>query len=151
VASEGEPEVVMFSGGEPTIHPEILGFMRMAAEKGVRIVNLNTNGMRLAHDRKFMKDLSELPKRPNIYMQFDGFAERTHTEIRGRDLRNAKQKALDNSAEFGLNVTLVAAVERDLNDHESATSSASGSSNPPCARWPTSPSPTPDATSSSTR
>ena len=118
VRSEGEPEVVMFSGGEPTIHPEILGFMKMASEKGVKIVNLNTNGMRLAHDRKFMKDLSELPKRPNIYMQFDGFAERTHTEIRGRDLRNAKQKALDNCAEFGLNVTLVAAVERDLNDHE---------------------------------
>ena len=118
VRSEGEPEVVMFSGGEPTIHPEILGFMKMASEKGVKIVNLNTNGMRLAHDRKFMKDLSELPKRPNIYMQFDGFAERTHTEIRGRDLRDAKQKALDNCAEFGLNVTLVAAVERDLNDHE---------------------------------
>src|SRR5437016_7609744 len=109
VRAEGEPEVVMLSGGEPTIHPSILGFMKMASEKGVKIVNLNTNGMRLAHDRKFMKDLSELPKRPNIYMQFDGFAERTHTEIRGRDLRNAKQKALDNCAEFGLNVTLVAA------------------------------------------
>jgi uncharacterized radical SAM superfamily Fe-S cluster-containing enzyme len=118
VRSEGEPEVVMFSGGEPTIHPQIVGFMRMAAEKGVRIVNLNTNGMRLAHDRKFMRDISELPKPPNIYMQFDGFAERTHTEIRGRDLRNAKQKALDHCAEFGLNVTLVAAIERDLNEHE---------------------------------
>src|SRR2546429_9296603 len=52
VRSEGEPEVVMFSGGEPTIRPEILGFMKMASEKGVKIVNLNTNGMRLAHDRK---------------------------------------------------------------------------------------------------
>src|SRR6266700_5299877 len=37
VRSEGEPEVVMFSGGEPTIHPEILGFMKMATEKGVKI------------------------------------------------------------------------------------------------------------------
>jgi uncharacterized radical SAM superfamily Fe-S cluster-containing enzyme len=118
VRSEGEPEVVMFSGGEPTIHPQIVDFMRMADDKGVKIVNLNTNGIRLAHDRKFMKELSELPKKPNIYMQFDGFAERTHTEIRGRDLRKAKEKALGHCAEFGLNVTLVAAIERDLNQHE---------------------------------
>src|SRR5437763_9892147 len=117
VRSEGEPEVVMFSGGEPTIHPEILGFMKMASEKGVKIVHLNTNGMRLAHDRKFMKDLSELPKRPNSYMQFDGFAERTHTEIRGRDLRDAKQQALDHCPEFRLHVTLLTAVERHLNAH----------------------------------
>jgi hypothetical protein len=102
VRSEGEPEVVMFSGGEPTIHPQILDFMRMADDKGVKIVNLNTNGIRLAHDRKFMADLAGLPKKPNIYMQFDGFAERTHTEIRGRDLRKAKEKALGHCAEFGL-------------------------------------------------
>ena len=52
VASEGEPEVVMFSGGEPTIHPEIVDFMRMATDKGVKIVNLNTNGINLSPDEK---------------------------------------------------------------------------------------------------
>ncbi|MGH9217430.1 MAG: radical SAM protein [Acidimicrobiales bacterium] len=119
VRAEGEPEVVMFSGGEPTIHPQILEFMRLAYDKGVRTVNLNTNGIRLAHDRGFAQALAtELPKKPNIYLQFDGFAERTHLEIRGRDLRAAKQKALNRCAEHGLTVTLVMAVERGLNDHE---------------------------------
>jgi uncharacterized radical SAM superfamily Fe-S cluster-containing enzyme len=42
----------------------------------------------------------------------------THREIRGRDLREVKQRALDNCADAGLTVTLVAAVERGLNDHE---------------------------------
>ena len=37
VAAEGEPEVVMFSGGEPSIHPQILEFCAMARDKGVRI------------------------------------------------------------------------------------------------------------------
>ena len=50
VAAEGEPEVVMFSGGEPSIHPDILEFCAMAHDKGVRTVVLNTNGIRLAHD-----------------------------------------------------------------------------------------------------
>jgi len=116
VRSEGEPEVVMFSGGEPTIHPHILDFIKMAQDKGVHMVTLNTNGIRLAHDRKFVADLAEL--KPVIYMQFDGFDEKTHVEIRGRDLRAAKQKALDNCAEFGLGVSLVAAIEKDLNQHE---------------------------------
>jgi hypothetical protein len=116
VRAEGNPEVVMFSGGEPTIHPRILDFIELAYAKGIELVTLNTNGIRLAHDRKFMAALGEL--KPRIYMQFDGLEERTHVEIRGRDLRAAKQKALDHCAEFGLVVTLVAAIERDLNEHE---------------------------------
>ena len=118
VRAEGEPEVVMFSGGEPTIHPLILDFLRLAAGKGVRYLMLNTNGVRLAHDRKFMADLAGLEHRPNIYLQFDGLSEATHLALRGRDLRAAKQAALDACAEHGLTVTLVAAVERGINDHE---------------------------------
>ena len=116
VRAEGEPEVVMFSGGEPTIHPQILDFLRLAKAKGVRTVNLNTNGIRLAHDRSFVAALAELG--PNIYLQFDGFSERTSLELRGRDLRAAKRTALDRCAEFGLTVTLVAAVERGRNEGE---------------------------------
>jgi len=121
VASEGEAEVVMFSGGEPTIHKQILPFIDAAQARPIKTVNLNTNGIRLASDKRFVTELGERnqPGRAvNIYLQFDGFDERTHREIRGRDLRAIKQKALDNCAEAGLTVTLVAAVERGLNDHE---------------------------------
>jgi uncharacterized radical SAM superfamily Fe-S cluster-containing enzyme len=116
VRAEGEPEVVMLSGGEPTIHPRIVDFIELAMAKGVRYVTLNTNGIRLARDRRFVEALAEL--RPAIYLQFDGFKERTHLEIRGRDLRALKQRALENCAEFGLSVALVAAVERGVNDDE---------------------------------
>jgi uncharacterized radical SAM superfamily Fe-S cluster-containing enzyme len=119
VAAEGEPEVVMFSGGEPTIHPHVLDFMAMAFAKGVRWVTLNTNGIRLARDREFVRALAEdLPQKPTIYLQFDGLAERTHLEVRGRDLREIKQRALDACAEFGLVVTLAMAVERGVNEPE---------------------------------
>ena len=122
VASEGEAEVVMFSGGEPSIHKHILDFIDLAQQRPIRAVNLNTNGIRLASDRAFADALGERNRVPgravNIYLQFDGFDERTHLAIRGRDLREVKQKALDNCAEAGLTVTLVAAVERGLNDHE---------------------------------
>jgi uncharacterized radical SAM superfamily Fe-S cluster-containing enzyme len=34
VRAEGAPEVVMLSGGEPTIHPSILEFVALAATRG---------------------------------------------------------------------------------------------------------------------
>ena len=46
VAAEGQPEMVMFSGGEPSIHPHIVNFLAMAKAKGVQNVVLNTNGVR---------------------------------------------------------------------------------------------------------
>ncbi|MFV2011155.1 MULTISPECIES: radical SAM protein [unclassified Micromonospora] len=121
VAAEGEPEVVMFSGGEPTIHKQILEFVDAAQARPIKAVNLNTNGIRLASDKRFVAELGRRhsPDRAiNIYLQFDGFDERTHQAIRGRDLREIKRRALDNCADAGLTVTLVAAVERGLNDHE---------------------------------
>ena len=121
VAAEGSPEVIMFSGGEPTIHKHILAMIDLARERPIGAVNVNTNGIRLASDRRFVAELGRrnTSERPvNIYLQFDGFAERTHLAIRGKDLRKAKLKALDNCAEAGLTVTLVAAVERGLNEHE---------------------------------
>src|ERR671918_319598 len=116
VAAEGEPEVVMFSGGEPSIHPQILEFCALARDKGIRNVVLNTNGIRLAHDRKFGPALAELGVR--IYLQFDGLKESTHLALRGRDLRAAKARALERCSEAGLAVLLVAAVEAGVNDHE---------------------------------
>jgi 7,8-dihydro-6-hydroxymethylpterin dimethyltransferase len=121
VASEGEAEVVMFSGGEPTIHKDILAFIDLAQQRPIRSVTLNTNGIRLASDPGFVKALAER-NRPGraltIYLQFDGLDERTHRDIRGRDLRDVKQRALDNCAAAKLAVTLVAAVERGINEHE---------------------------------
>ena len=116
VAAEGSPEVVQFSGGEPTIHPQILDFIALAKAKGIKAVMLNTNGIRLARDRRFAEALAELG--PSIYLQFDGFEPETHIAIRGKDLRAEKERALDRCAELGLIVTLVCAVEKGVNEHE---------------------------------
>ena len=116
VAAEGEPEVVQFSGGEPTIHPDILAFVAMAKERGIPIVMVNTNGIKLAADRRFVRELAALGV--HVYLQFDGLEEATHLAMRGRDLRALKARALEHCAQEGVGVTLVAAVDRGVNDHE---------------------------------
>jgi 7,8-dihydro-6-hydroxymethylpterin dimethyltransferase len=116
VQAEGTPEVIQFSGGEPTIHPDILEFVAMARERGIRIVMVNTNGIRLARDRAFTRELARLGA--HVYLQFDGLDERTHLAIRGRDLRRVKRRALEHCAREGVGVTLVAAIEKGVNEHE---------------------------------
>lgn len=117
VAAEGNPEVVQFSGGEPSIHPKIVEMMRAAKQRNIRYVMLNTNGKRIADDDKFLADLAEV--RPAIYFQFDGFERETYRVIRGEpDILEQKLRALDRLAAIGLGVVLVPAVERDVNLHE---------------------------------
>lgn len=116
VELEGHPEVVQFSGGEPTLHPQILDMMRMAQEKGVRHVMLNTNGVRIAKDDRFLAKLDQI--RPFIYLQFDGLEDRTYRILRGEDLVETKLRALDRLAEIDLDVVLVPAIGRGINEHE---------------------------------
>ena len=116
VEMEGRPEVVQFSGGEPTLHPQIIDMMRMAQDKGVRHVMLNTNGVRIARDDRFLAQLDEV--RPFIYLQFDGLEDRTYQILRGEDLVETKLKALERLAEIDLDVILVPAIERGVNEHE---------------------------------
>lgn len=117
LAAEGNPEVLQFSGGEPSLHPQILEFIALAQDKGLPYVMLNTNGIRIARDDKFLAGLAEL--KPHIYLQFDGFEARTNEILRGKaDLLDVKLKALDRLAEADLRVVLVAAIERGVNEHE---------------------------------
>lgn len=117
VETEGNPEVVQFSGGEPSIHPQIIEMMGAAKARGIRHVMLNTNGKRIADDDQFVADLA--PLTPSIYFQFDGFERETYRVIRGEpDLLETKLRALDRLAAIGANVVLVPAISRDVNLHE---------------------------------
>ncbi|MEO7021253.1 MAG: radical SAM protein [Ktedonobacteraceae bacterium] len=117
VETEGNPEVVQFSGGEPTIHPHIIEMITAAKKRNIRHVMLNTNGKRIADDDEFLRQLGEL--RPSIYFQFDGFEAETYRLLRGEpDILPQKLRALDRLAEIGSHVVLVPAVDRLINLHE---------------------------------
>ncbi len=116
VEIEGDPEVVQFSGGEPTIHPDLPAMIQAAQDRGIRQVMVNTNGVRIARDDKFLDTLSKLE--PVIYFQFDGLRRETYRVIRGEDLLDTKLSALDRLHRAGLDVVLVAAIEREVNVDE---------------------------------
>jgi uncharacterized radical SAM superfamily Fe-S cluster-containing enzyme len=116
VDAEGEPESVQLSGGEPSLHPEILEMLAAAKSRGIPLVMLNTNGIRLARDPRFARAMAEIGV--HVYLQFDGFEASTQLAIRGKDLTGEKLRALEACAEAGVTVSLATTIERGVNEHE---------------------------------
>ena len=88
--------------------------LRLAKDKGLPHVMLNTNGRRIARDDDFLAALADLDI--FVYLQFDGFKERTHQTLRAEEnLLAEKELALDRLHAIGKRVILVPAIDRNLN------------------------------------
>ncbi|MBQ16165.1 MAG: molybdenum cofactor biosynthesis protein MoaA [Planctomycetaceae bacterium] len=118
VEVEGRPEVLQLSGGEPTIHPEFLEILDYACGQPIDIVMINTNGIRFAHDPKFLEAVAAYRHRLEIYLQFDGFRDTTYEALRGEALVETKQLAVEALGALGLRTTLVTTVQPGVNEDE---------------------------------
>lgn len=119
---KGDADMVQFSGGEPTVHPDLPRMIRFCFERGVRNVYVNTNGIRLSTDPAFVAELAAVDcgrDRLQFYLQFDGFDPGTYAQIRGaKGLLSVKSRAIRNILDAGLFVLPVMTVTRGINLHE---------------------------------
>ncbi|MEZ4322579.1 MAG: radical SAM protein [Myxococcota bacterium] len=118
VASEGAPDVVQLSGGEPTLHPDFLRIVEACRERPIRHLMVNTNGIRIARDPAFVDSLVPFKKNFEIYLQFDSLRDSVHQHIRGAKLASIRQAALENLEARGLSTTLVCTLQKGVNDDE---------------------------------
>ncbi len=118
VASEGEPDLVQISGGEPTIHPQFFEVLDACKARPIRHVMINTNGLRIAQDPDFVDRLASYAPRLEVYLQFDSLSDEALMDIRGAKLARIRQKALEELERVGLSTTLVAVIKRGVNDKE---------------------------------
>lgn len=118
VESEGNPDLVQISGGEPTLHPQILDILRLAKSLPIRHVMLNTNGIRIATDKAFVAELAKLKPGFEVYLQFDSLKRAALENLRGADLRKTRDQALANLEDAGISTTLVCVVKKGVNDDE---------------------------------
>lgn len=118
VANEGEPDVVQLSGGEPTVHPQFFELLDIAKSKPIRHLMLNTNGIRIAKDRSFVEKLATYMPDFEIYLQFDSFKPEVLQKLRGEDLTEIREKAIEHLNEFNVSTTLVITLQKGENDDE---------------------------------
>lgn len=115
VSYEAEPELLQLSGGEPTLHPDILEIVRYAKNLGIQDVAVSTNGLRLLEE-DFAEELAKTD--PVIYLQFDTFDSEKSRIIRGRDLVKEKKRAVEVCNELGMTTVLVPTLIAGINDNE---------------------------------
>ncbi|KIA98533.1 radical SAM protein [Flavobacterium sp. KMS] len=118
VANEGEPDVVQISGGEPTVHPEFFKILDIAKSKPIKHLMLNTNGIRIAKDIKFVEKLATYMPDFEIYLQFDSFKPEVLEKLRGEDLTEVRKKAIEHLNLFNISTTLVITLQKGENDDE---------------------------------
>ena len=118
VRNEGNPDVVQISGGEPTVHPQFFEILDIAKTKPIRHLMVNTNGIRIAKDEVFVKRLASYMPDFEIYLQFDSFKKEALEKLRGEDLREVRQKAIEYLNKYNLSTTLVVTLQKGLNTDE---------------------------------
>jgi uncharacterized radical SAM superfamily Fe-S cluster-containing enzyme len=120
VESEGEPDLVQISGGEPTLHPEFFSILDAIKRRPIRHVMINTNGLRIAQDPDFLVRLASYAPGIEVYLQFDSLSDEALVNLRGTRLRHIRWQAFDALERVGLSTTLVCVVKRGVNDDEVA-------------------------------
>ena len=118
VASEGEPDLLQISGGEPTIHPQIIDIIKAAKARPIRHVMLNTNGIRIAQEPAFVQQLAAFKPGFEVYLQFDSLRASVHKTLRGADLTRIRREALEALEAANISTTLVVVVKAGENDDE---------------------------------
>jgi uncharacterized radical SAM superfamily Fe-S cluster-containing enzyme len=106
---------VYLSGGEPTLRDDLPEIVAFAKQSGVRYVQLNSNGLRLAEDEGYVRALADAGL-SFVFLQFDGTAEEIYRTLRGAPLRQVKLRAVENCGRYGLGVTFACTVVPGVND-----------------------------------
>jgi uncharacterized radical SAM superfamily Fe-S cluster-containing enzyme len=97
---------IQLSGGEPTLRDDLPQIITMGRDLGFSFFQLNTNGLRLASQPEYARELRDAGL-STVFLQFDGLDDEVYQSIRGRPLLEWKQATIANCAEAGLGIVLV--------------------------------------------
>ncbi|MDH5680494.1 MAG: radical SAM protein [Spirochaetota bacterium] len=115
---KNELDVINFTGGDPTLHPEMLDFIEISKGHGIHRVSICSNGIRLAEDESMVRRLAELDGR--VALSFDSFEDEVMEKMSGASLQAIKMKCLDLLEKHSVDTTLITVMYNGRNDREIA-------------------------------
>ena len=115
IESSSRVDLINITGGEPTLHPQILDILHCCKRPEIGRITMNSNGLRLAEDMDLCKRLAELGV--YVILSFNTFDQGTALVLHGRDVVEAKLKAIDNLTRAGAKMTLLHVMMRNTNEN----------------------------------
>lgn len=104
VESSGAVDLINITGGEPTLHPNILELLACCKRPEIGRITMNSNGVKLAGDFELCRRLADLDV--CVILSFHAFDAQTSMRIYGRDLAEITLRAIDNLTRAGARMTL---------------------------------------------
>lgn len=114
----GRIDVLMLSGGEPTLYPHLAGLLDEVSRRPIVRVLVNTNGLAVSQDDDLLALLARHRRRVEVYLQFDGVSAEASAHHRGADLRRFKDRAIERLSGAGIFTTLTMTAALGVNDAE---------------------------------
>ena len=114
----GRLDVVMLSGGEPTLHPDLPRLLDELMARNVVRILVNTNGVELSRDDDLLDVFRRNRKRVEVYLQYDGLRAESSRHHRGGDLTAIKSRAVQRLSEAQVFTTLTMTAALGVNDDE---------------------------------
>jgi uncharacterized radical SAM superfamily Fe-S cluster-containing enzyme len=115
VEDHDELDIINFTGGEPTLHPQLIDFLQMCRDAGIRRLTISTNGLKLK-DEAYVRRLAALDAR--IVLSLDTFRPETDKILLGANTVKHKLAALELLEKYDVATTLLPAVAAGVNDDE---------------------------------
>jgi len=114
VESSGPVDLINITGGEPTLHPQLMEILQCCRRDEIGRVTMNSNGLRLAEDQELCEQLAGLGV--CVILSFNTFDGEISSQLHGRDLVDVKFRAIENLTRAGARMTLLNVMIRETNE-----------------------------------
>jgi len=108
-------DLINITGGEPTMHPDIIALLKCCQRPEIGRITMNSNGIRLAQDKDLCRQLGELGI--HVILSFNTLDPAVSVRLHGCDIVQTKLEAIENLRQAGVNMTLLNVMIRGANEH----------------------------------
>lgn len=118
VTQSGGVQLINLTGGEPTLHPRLFDILAACKHKEIQRITMNTNGLRLARDKKLALAVKEAGVQ--LVLSLDTLNPETSRMIHGQDITRQKLKALEVLETLDIPTTILSVCIKGVNQQETA-------------------------------
>lgn len=118
VISKNDPhmKIINFTGGEPTLHPQLTRIIRMCHDAGIHRVTISTHGLTFLQNEELLAELAELHAR--IVLSFHSFDDAVNQKMLGMRVVQNKMKILELLEKYDVDTTLIPVLALGCNEKE---------------------------------
>jgi uncharacterized radical SAM superfamily Fe-S cluster-containing enzyme len=109
-------KIINFTGGEPTLHPQLLDIIGMCHDAGIHRITMSTHGLTFLQNEALLADLAEL--RTRIVLSFGSFHNDVNRAMVGGNLTDDKLQVLDLLEKYDVDTTVIPVLALGYNEGE---------------------------------